>query len=741
MSNLLLCKCTNLIKNANGQVSLFIALTFQILFLFFAMVINVGLLVHHKINLQNSVDFAAYYGAMKQAENLNAIAHVNYQIRQSYKLLAWRYRAIGSSGDFAVHPYNKITKQLPSNLPDDPGATDERTKNYYDFPAFCAAYVPFKPMPENENTCKDMSAHNPSITLFKPPPVIAGFLGITTAIQNAANQILNQAEGRCKHVGVLNFVNLARFVVAFNLDQADRMKLITQISRQMSTDIDDFYDLDGGSVLLGVEKTLKKNLTSENRNSVSFKMYNSFANSACGRQSSDTNTVPRWLSKVKILPLFRYMDTNCSRSSIDMIAKTLSSNSLPQYRNQFSAMLPLINEMSQYLGMRDNPEDFNNLSIGVEKNPWCMGYVGVYAESTPSIPFSPMGSIKLKAKSYAKPFGGRIGPWYGTRWQQTADKSDDAVKTDPLLPKRFVDPNSIGDINNPAELATLAANYSKYVGDQYGLKSKRVIGQFGKGIFELDPRWRNSASPSSLTGETPSDGSAPDFDHWNALPKFATNENKFDILAWSGAANMPSGMRYLELAAIVPDLFDLSYYSIEPDFYNNYYTRIRDFYLPTLNKGGGTPVTVYPDIGYHAGAQGFDNYSVKDQIRQVKDAVAGKTILIDIDTQLTYLAKDWKNVLTSWVDHNLLDYSLDNSKFGKCSNFPIGVDESGQTKATGDVIPTPGNCLDGGRTGYSVKLVSEDLLLHEQMSLGGEGGGEGRILNPPPSETEWVKGN
>ena len=104
--------------NEKGQVSFFIALTFQILFIFFAMVVNVGLLVHHKINLQNSVDMAAYYGASKQAEVMNAIAHINYQMRQSFKLLTWRYRMVGSSGDQTYHPAIKnfsgigVTNQL-----------------------------------------------------------------------------------------------------------------------------------------------------------------------------------------------------------------------------------------------------------------------------------------------------------------------------------------------------------------------------------------------------------------------------------------------------------------------------------------------------------------------------------------------------------------------------------------------------------------------------------------------------
>ncbi|MBC7465991.1 MAG: Tad domain-containing protein, partial [Bdellovibrio sp.] len=85
-------------KNQKGQVAIFVALIFQVIFVFFALLINVGLLVHHKINLQQSTDLAAYYGAMKQAESLNAIAHVNYQIRQAWKLLTWRYRVVGTFG-------------------------------------------------------------------------------------------------------------------------------------------------------------------------------------------------------------------------------------------------------------------------------------------------------------------------------------------------------------------------------------------------------------------------------------------------------------------------------------------------------------------------------------------------------------------------------------------------------------------------------------------------------------------
>ncbi|MGZ3804946.1 MAG: TadE/TadG family type IV pilus assembly protein, partial [Pseudobdellovibrionaceae bacterium] len=206
------------ILNRKGQVAIFIALIFQVLFLFFAMIINVGLLVHHKINLQNSVDLAAYYGAMKQAEMLNAVGHVNYQIRQSWKLLSWRYRQLGTAGDYGVHPYDKVLRQIrPDDIEGLPQPSAMSTeKDYYDAPAFCITYSPFSPMPKGESTCKLQSKQR-TINLFSPPPTIAGFFSINEAIRKASDRALSEALDRCRYVGQFNFVILAEFMAAYNI--------------------------------------------------------------------------------------------------------------------------------------------------------------------------------------------------------------------------------------------------------------------------------------------------------------------------------------------------------------------------------------------------------------------------------------------------------------------------------------------------------------------------------------------
>ena len=62
---------------------------------------------------------AAYYGAKQQAEVLNAMAHINYQMRQNWKLLAWRYRVLGTlvqdAGQHNSHPPGSLPYWCPQN--------------------------------------------------------------------------------------------------------------------------------------------------------------------------------------------------------------------------------------------------------------------------------------------------------------------------------------------------------------------------------------------------------------------------------------------------------------------------------------------------------------------------------------------------------------------------------------------------------------------------------------------------
>lgn len=711
------------LKNEKGQVAIFVALIFQVLFLFFAMVINVGLLVHHKINLQNAVDLAAYYGASKQAENLNVIGHTNYQIRQSWKLLVFRYRQLGTAGEYDSkgndHPYNKENGELFRPEESNAGAHPA----FFENPPFCITYHPFKPMPPKENTCRSASNDaKRTVEIFTKPAVIAGFQGFTGAIASATQIMRNQALQRCKVMGSYNYVTLSKFVASYIIDQSSRMDAIKAISDSMSVEKDTFTDVDGGDVRKGMIATLRKNLTAPNETALKdddVQTLNSLGQGNCALQTD--GGFRNWIKPIKIMPGFSYIDTRCERNLVS-VARELSPASRPYHMvnsGETAQFFDMAAQLDNFIGFNQG-NIFNkfNPSIGVEKNPWCMAYVGIKASTAPKIPFSPLGSIVLSARALAKPFGGRVGPWYGRDWPAASPTSNSPlgnpeVKLDKLIPPRVTD-NSVFSNKEGFSDPFRIANFSKYVGDRFGFASRKVLGFFGRAIYRLDPEWQIDTIPQGDASEGV-EGSSPNFQHWDHLPGFI-QEGAGDILAWNAQRNSPSDMRFLETLAVLPDQFDVTYYSIEPDFYNAYYTRLQTGLAAKL----GIQKDVRPDIGYRRGTQ-FDNFSIKNQYDQLKRLDYMKLLKFDWPNEFLWSTNKSEMLYTSWAPKGLTDFSIDPERFGKCDyEIPEGDPAN------------PGSCVSrGGTTGYAVKMISKDYLKRNDLQLGGETT-QGAILNPPP---------
>src|SRR6188768_3842232 len=83
-------------KNVQGQASLMVAMMMMTFILFFAFVINTGMLVNAKINLQNAADLAAYAGASVQARQLTQISYLNYEMRRQWKKFLFRIYVVGN---------------------------------------------------------------------------------------------------------------------------------------------------------------------------------------------------------------------------------------------------------------------------------------------------------------------------------------------------------------------------------------------------------------------------------------------------------------------------------------------------------------------------------------------------------------------------------------------------------------------------------------------------------------------
>ena len=78
-----------------GQVSIFLGITLLVVMTFIAFVVNVGMFVKAKINLQNAVDAAAWAGAAVQARQLTNIAYLNWEMRNTYKEWMFKYYVLG----------------------------------------------------------------------------------------------------------------------------------------------------------------------------------------------------------------------------------------------------------------------------------------------------------------------------------------------------------------------------------------------------------------------------------------------------------------------------------------------------------------------------------------------------------------------------------------------------------------------------------------------------------------------
>ena len=133
----------SLVNNDRGQISIFFSASLIVLISVIAFVINVGLFVKAKINLQNATDAAAFAGAAVQSRQLTKIAYLNWEMRNVYKEWMYKYYVIGNVN---VPGVDKI--DVTSSCADGPCTTfrmtpgkevvtNKITKDHYNFPSTC----------------------------------------------------------------------------------------------------------------------------------------------------------------------------------------------------------------------------------------------------------------------------------------------------------------------------------------------------------------------------------------------------------------------------------------------------------------------------------------------------------------------------------------------------------------------------------------------------------------------------
>jgi hypothetical protein len=282
--------------------------------------------------------------------------------------------------------------------------------------------------------------------------------------------------------------------------------------------------------------------------------------------------------------------------------------------------------------------------------------------------------------------------------------------------------------------ARYAPNYSRFPGDKLGFLSEAARQGYGRYFWrqrnsEDEVYWSNIwFRPTSEAWTNNSEPASPFFlgpKTGDILAEAYLNDYFKDIPDPAATVKrMARDMRQTELATIAPDLFDVTYYAIEP--------RFNEYYLPRLQRMVATKNTKRPnlmvrgDLGWRApgfpGESGLaaDNANVEFQMNLFKNHDFFKSPLAQVFQNVT----ESEQLLTSWAEQSIVDYSAGNAqirnKIASCnSKVPAGADSW-----------LPGGCAMGGRTGYSVKLISKKFLKNEIPDIGGRGV-IGPINNPP----------
>ena len=709
-----------------GQLSIFAILIFQVLFILFAMSLNIALVVHDKINLQNSVDLAAYYGAMKQAEMMNTIAHVNYQIRQSWKLLSWRYRVLGSMSqsyyDDHFGPYDQYHTLRPYVDPLS-RSSSLRNSNRPGPPFFClghpwwARFEGDNPsigrMHRNEDMmCTFMNHTTPAITVPRATGTLGNLSYLFNGMERMGHTINTQLRDQCNFyaynswlLGILSFVHFRR-------DQANRKFMIKELARVMSGEKYNHphgTDLNGHDIAEGVRKTFEKNLSFINKKAFErdinqLKQFNSLQ-----RVAPET-----WLKDQEFLTSAFYslfkdgsqgsqqltaIQTNMQTGTGGSCTRQLEYvHNPPSIVARQTATNDLIQEISDHGSWPCSDHKKCNPSAGLRKNINFIIFYTVKVEldykNQIFLPFN--RDIKLKAKAFAKPFGGRIGP----------DRSADQRLPD------FV--SSLPTDMDPVRFdRKFGPNYSRYPGDLYGLNSKYVQHYWNRYIR------RKAKDTASI----------------KYYYTFGDNDNdpmaKHDM---TGARRIVP--RKWELAAVAPDLFDITYFTILPYYTYTHFPKVRNLL--------GHADYIRGDLGMYKVNHAFQGTSILHQVGfDPTDHL--KNVWLDIrrsasptpfripffykvgPTKLNLLLTGWNPPKKKYLPgDNEYQASAGKTNFAHCHQWVHNVLSSPTSGDTKGKIAN--GCIFGGRTGYSVKMISEGFLR-----------GFGNTMDNPPNlgDPDW----
>ena len=385
-------------KNQLGQISILAALMIgTTFFLLLAFVVNTGMVVHAKINLQNAADVAAYAGAATQARQMNQIGILNYELRRQYKKFLYRYAVFGSAGAMTNRPAGGPVQWGP--------------RGTHNVPAVCIVYDP------RDNYCQRE---------LVPEISVAGFGGVLDSIGQAAQQIYERIEqlrkANCSQLGLSNSIVL--FLWLYNTEPEDSAVIRAIAGGNDSTNstiVNTLKTITRGMGLIPKNMLLKKRIDSL----VEIVNYPAQANVDLTRYEELAATGD-FFARERTMQAFQSAHQTLGPQVFDE-TKTFLDELLPPTGQPLLDLETVYGEFDTYavqleMDEASNPKGCRHkyLHIPVKEKALPLGvykkdngrnvYYAVRLRSQARVLFSPFGDLEMTAYSAAKPFGSRIGP-------------------------------------------------------------------------------------------------------------------------------------------------------------------------------------------------------------------------------------------------------------------------------------------------------------------------------------------
>lgn len=406
-----------------------------------AFIINVGLFVKAKINLQNATDAAAFSGAATQARQLTNIAYANWELRNTYKEWMFKYYVLGQLG---LLPYNLKDQNLQGKgsvdflLPTPPisGNTDF---DKYNVPSICIHNN------SSTNICPIYSL--PGIPRF---PAI-GVAGISEIHEAFVNKLVEEKGKDCSVRSKMNFITALTWAYGSGKDDMPEAPMIaTNRPGAWPEAIELAFRIRNLEMI--VNRPAMPDLTRYNIDQLSSQapeigfnerpikaFWSAFRNLSGGvykdeRKDELTNNfklteLPPQAFNAKVggrptVSSFLIPDNAVypSGSGSPLQKQYLDLQLMPvNLATMFSTFVDTSNpnvsmggvQMEASCGVSKSALPVPGYILGFNKNPDVLTYYAVKAESKFIGLFFPIfggDGFKLTAYSAAKPFGGRIGP-------------------------------------------------------------------------------------------------------------------------------------------------------------------------------------------------------------------------------------------------------------------------------------------------------------------------------------------